>query len=155
MPSSDLNITVHLMSREMEELPKEALVYQFGDELSKQLSIISKWTIEKRASLIVAKAEMTKAFFSTRVEILFKFGQTHLQHKNEDIISKYLQHYPISRPVYLIVRNILNNSELVNPSTGGLNSLSLMSMIVALLPEGSAVRVWTRMFLSPSRNSLE
>lgn len=135
MPNSDLNIAVNLKTRETEDSLREAMIYQFSDMISNQTSIVSKWSVEKRGSLIVAKGEMTKIYFHTRVEILFKFGQTHLHHKNEDIISKYLQSYPVARSVYLILRNLLSKWELVNPSTGGLNSLSLMSMIVALLQD--------------------
>jgi hypothetical protein len=135
LPCSDLNIVVNLKSRETEDCPKEALIYQFSDMISMQSSIISKWNIEKRGLLIVGRAELTKAFIPTRVEIIFKFGQTHLLHKNEDTMSKYLQTYPVVRPVYLILRQLFSYSGLVNPSTGGMNSLSFMTMMVALLQD--------------------
>ena len=133
MPWSDLNMVVCLKSRDVDEVCKDLMVQRFVDCISTEKSLIVSISLETRSSLLLAKLQTTSMFGGIQVEIIFKLVPNTYQARNEEIIKDYMRKYPVCRPVYLILKFLLHSSAVGDPASNGLNSLSLLLMIVALL----------------------
>jgi DNA polymerase sigma len=86
---------------------------------------------QEKSGLFIVKMELTKKFENFRVEIIFRIFNSLTFPRNEDVISEYIGLYPHSRPLYLIVRSLLHNAKLDNPSSFGINNFSLFLLIIA------------------------
>ena len=54
---------------------------------------------------------------------------------NEHIINQFVEHYSLLKPVYLFLKSLFASNSLTCPESGGLDSLSLVLMIVSLIQE--------------------
>ena len=48
-------------------------------------------------------------------------------------MRKYLEYYPIAKPLYLTFKKMLHKHKLDNPLFGGLSNLCILTLIVAFL----------------------
>lgn len=133
MPWSDLNLVVSFRIRSLTE--KEVLkhVERFRDFLTIQPDFLLNSEVGERKNISILKLNLNQRFLNKRVEIIFRRSMIQSVPKTENIILDYLESYPISRMLFLIVRKILHSSGLDDPAQGGINSFAIFLMIIAFI----------------------
>ena len=136
-PWSDLNIIVTILRSFTSDSQKTNYIIdnskQFASTLKNNNNFIESYNIEERASLLILTLMLNKEFRCLRVEIIFKYSQNNNYLTHEHIISDYLQHYPVSRKLYLVFRTFLHHKRLDDPSLNGLKSIAIFLMIIAYI----------------------
>jgi DNA polymerase sigma len=134
MPTSDLNLIVTFLPHheKQKDTYDQKKIKKFADRL-KKLEYIKTVKFEERSSIDIIKLEMIKENQCQKIEILFKRLSFKNYPSNDKIMRKFMEMYPISKPLYLIFRKILQSQKLDDPSKMGLRTLSIFLIVVGFL----------------------
>lgn len=133
MPWSDLNVVVTFRTRSLSEKEVLKQVERFQGYLSKQTDFVSESEFGERKNISILKFRVSPNFAGKRVEVIFRRAMAQNLPKNESIITGYLETYPISRDLYLLVRRVLHSADLDNPVDGGINTLASFLLVIAFI----------------------
>ncbi len=133
MPWSDLNFIVNFEThRRKSQISRR--IYQFTKLIGKS-KIVQSSKLEERSSLMILKLKLVQNLGSKRVEIIFKYFSKDKSKKKEEIILDFLACYPLSRPLYILLRKLLHNQGLDDPSSSGLKTICIFYLIIAFLQQ--------------------
>ena len=135
MPWSDLNIIVSF-NQKFYDINKENLYHKKIKNFAKKLKnskFIKNLKYEERSNLDIIKIEMSKEFCNKKVEIIFKHFINNNYPSNEKIMKNFIKKYPISKPLYIILRKILHKQKLDDPSKYGLRTICIYFLIIGFL----------------------
>lgn len=142
MPWSDLNMVVTFPSDNRSEMRNRNVVIENTKKFSKVMQmerkLVQNCFVEERASLLILKIRLTKAYRQQNVEIMFKYYVNPSYPSNEEIVMDYLDKYDKAKPLYIVFRTILHHARLDDPAVAGLKSAVIFFMIIAYLQHAEA-----------------
>lgn len=94
--------------------------------------------VESRAAILLAKLKMTPAMGGLDVELIFRTTGGGHQPRSEELVREFLEKYPASRAVFLVVKTMLSKKAIGDLGRGGLTSLSLLLLIVSVIQNQEA-----------------
>lgn len=133
MPWSDLNIVVTFRQRFLTERDVLKNVEQFNTFIQKDSDFLCTSEFGERKNITLMKILTTQNYSSKRVEIIFRRTMIQTLPRTENIISGYLETYPVSRSLYFAIRKIFHLAELDNPADGGINTLAIFLLVIAFI----------------------
>lgn len=133
MPWSDLNVVVTFRQRFLNERDVLKNVEHFNSFLQGDRDFVFSSEFGERKNITLMKIIATQHFSSKRVEIIFRRMMIQTLPRTENIITGYLETYPISRGLYFAIRRIFHLAELDDPADGGINTLAIFLLIIAFI----------------------
>ena len=93
---------------------------------------IKDCTFNRNLSLSIINFTLQQDQTEHKVELIFRYTENSFP-ENDEIMRKYLEYYPIAKPLYLTFKKMLHKHKLDNPLFGGLSNLCILTLIVAFL----------------------
>lgn len=133
LPTSNLNLQIKLKKKELSDDQKGDLSKEFVTRLAKDKTVVNDMTIESRSNILLAKIKTSAELGGLNLEVIFRPSGGGHQPKSEEVVRELLEKYPVVRAVYFALKSMIERTTFGDPNTGGLTSLSLFLMIVALV----------------------
>lgn len=133
LPTSNLNLQIQLKSKELSDEQKSDLSREFVARLAKDKTMMSDVSIECRSNILLAKIKTTAELGGLDLEVIFRPSGGGHQPRSEEVVRELLERYPVVRAVYFALKSMIERTAFGDPGKGGLTSLSLFLMIVALV----------------------
>ncbi len=106
-------------------------IFEFIDKIKCEKGLVHKQSYEEKKGLFVLRLQLSEEYLFCKFEIIFRIFTNLTYPKNEEIINSYLVCYPHARPLYFIIKAILQSAQLDDPGTYGINNFALFLMIIA------------------------
>jgi len=141
LPISDLNIQVNLKFRHYNDRLLRVAAMSFINALSSNKALAEQVLWDEKKGLFIVKIQLSTAYQSFRVEVIFRIFNHLTFPKNEEVVERYLEFYPHARPLYLIIRSLIHRAGLDDPGQHGINNFSLFLMIIAFCQKAESLSV--------------
>lgn len=131
LPWSDCNFEVKFFKA----IPDFFVFKEFENFCRGAKELFASSLLESKGGIIILKLKTTPKFESKNIEIIFKRNYSFGPPSKEEIIMQYLKRYPALKPLYIVIKSMLNGKGLDDPSQGGLVNLGLILMIVSYIQQ--------------------
>ena len=148
LPWSDINFSV-LPPKHLASLAK---ISEFANKLKYDQENFSLLELFEKKNIVILKLKMSEKWRFQVVEIIFRLYVNARIPSKESIVKHFSEAYPVSVPLYMVLRSLLFSARLDQPMNGGLTSLALFLMIVAFLQH---LKLESKRVLAPPKNLLE
>lgn len=129
MPWSDANFEIKNGKYHVENDKIES----FQARCDSMKALFTHSYLERKDYICILKLRMTSKYNHQSVEIIFKRQMPKGTPIKEEVMADFLRCYPVSKPLYLVLRSLLHRHKLDDPSSGGMVSFALFLMIIGFV----------------------
>ena len=149
MPFSNLNLEAIIANNDIRLNQIKYQLFKFRQFLTQETDLFGQVELIDCKHLFVVKIRMSAEFEFREVELSFKLYFMKSFTFSEELISFYLKKFSNLKPIYFLTKSVLHKNNLDKLSTGGINSFSLVLLIVSFLQQKEFEKDEEKRFKNP------
>lgn len=137
MPYSNLNLETIIQKSNLcyKQLRKQ--IVSFTERLMSESHLFANVELVDRKSLFVVKVITGCSLPPKKIEIAFRMYYLEDSTFSERLINSYSMHFPLLKPIFFVLKNIIHKHHLDDQETGGISTFALVLMIVSFFQRQS------------------
>lgn len=135
MPYSNLNLETIIQKSSLSYKQLRKQILAFTERLELESHIFSDVELIDRKSLFVVKVSTRSPLPLKKIEVAFRMYYLEDSTFSERLINSYARSFPLLKPVFFVLKNLIHRHRLDDQETGGISTFSLVLMIVAFFQQ--------------------
>lgn len=135
MPFSNLNLEAIIVKSKIRLNHIKNQLFKLCQFLTQETDLFGQVKLIDCKHLFVVKIRMSAEFEYREVELTFKLYFMKSVTFSEELISFYLKKFSNLKPIYFLIKSVLHKNNLDKSSSGGINSFSLVLLIVSFFQQ--------------------